>query len=519
MFSAKAVRCFYATNNLAYKGLNAGLQMIHCHRFFQMLLLCGSLSLLPACETVSSWREGITGERSKDQLVDGPRRLPVYNPKTVALAPAVLPNTVQIPQQAPKPKLGDHYAQINAFDEEEEDFKQEPLKGGVDYTAFDRYNNDSSEIAQKPKTKTAEKDIPAEEHSGSRKSFFANPKYSKETEEVAPIPAGPVPVLGEKIEKIEKSEAAVSPQHLLAHAADEHTMEIIAEPIPMETAVKPPMPLSENDSPSSKPPGFFDRLRDSIRHPFKKEEQKPQPTFLDTMDNVSEKPYPNLSSVPQAPTQLKDVKQQSQDKKEQLQSEYLNAQKDKNELASEPSELTPLLQSSEMDAIQPPSPPAQKILPDVNVQAPVAVEEKPAASMPMMQTENIPPPLPPGEKKAAVSFWDRIGLFKKKPATPSSKNQNPAVSSAEENTPPVSALGEEEAAAPLLPQPEPEPILRSASGEELPSLRSSGAPVAPVSAVEQDSVPKGLPSTQTLQKVKQLPSSRYSGGDGAVLKE
>jgi hypothetical protein len=499
------------------------MQQIRQKLFYSSALIAVTLAL-GACSDI---KQKITGERPRDQMAMGARRAPMLNPQA--------PTPVQNPVLAARPPAN------MAYD-----------------NAFDRYDNAGNEIAPAPSSaawdnadeagsgelssdffnRMIEKSPPpaqlaapaAAVSTQERKPLSGNPRYSKDTQEIAPLPPGP--------------QSQVAPAEPEAPVAQIQPVEK-APPAPQAVAEEPSAPAE----PAVASGGFFDRLGENLKQPFAKEEAAAKPSMIPAED--ANAPYPALASVPETPERLQAVKQEKQEKIENLQGDHLLAQHEKQELDSEPSQLAASpVEIAPPQPIVPPAPPAE-ILPPVAPAAqaaspepvllghaaqPTPVEPPPVAVVLPVPSEQAAPEMQAAEEmpvatsepaQAKAPWWEQIPLFKK----PAPENKAEAARAISEPQPeeqqalpvlaPQQSLAPVEQASEPLPQDSPQPLLlRSASGELLPSLRTADAPVAPVVAqdapveaaaapVAAASAPGGLPSPQLLQTIKMLPASRY----------
>lgn len=456
---------------------------------------------------MNDWREGITGERTNRQVVDGPRRLPVYNK-------AALNSTRHTPMVE---KISPPQAAAALPP------KTSP-KTGTDYNAYDRFDDEGNEIVPAPHALAEEEDAigagaidnvihafksPAETApSGPRKSLSGNPNYSRQTESVAPLPPGPQTDLKSDAPMVIIAEPVATPaiaptsEKLLAQASLPPEPAVKTTPAPADTQWTPQTPPPVLEKPASdtaeektaeEHSGFLARIGDTLKRPFAKESTPVDPA-------AEALPYPALSGVPATPPALSTVKNQKQENLEQLQSDHELAEQGRQEIASEPSEFAPA-------AIVPASTPANA------VKAPTTES---------FTEEIIAVPVTPTSAKKS-SWFDRINVFNKQeektdPAQESgSIPVTPATAFTAPLTPAQLVETPGDTTQPLLVEPAPQP-LRSASGEELPSLRASGAPVAPVVAADEEgeAAPGGLPSAQPMQKTRLLAPSRYNTRSGAA---
>jgi hypothetical protein len=534
----------------------------------RILLLTCSVGALTSCALVDDWKEGITGERSKEQVLDGPRRVPVNNREIMGSMPKQQPMVQNF--AAAKPSAPANVPMMP--------------KSAVDYTAYDRFDDEGNEIAPKPiESSAAEGEVdvasidsmidafkskPAETTPvGERKSFAGNPNYSKQTEGVAPIPAGPQteikpaheePMIIEAVPvtnaapvvlpaPVALNTAPSAPAPMLASSASsEQLLGQASAPVEYEAAKTAPAsatatpewpaqlqpselektPQTEVVSQEEEKPGFFARLGDAIQKPFAKKPEEAAPSAVGDTD------YPELSKVPQTPESLKEAKAQKNDKMQQLLDEHSLAQQSKQEIASEPSEFAPVPVaapepvSSSTNVISQPTPmvaPAPAPASAAVITQPVTVQPEPVMAQPAAapSEEIVATPVESAEAPKR-NFWDRVNIFKKNGSQQAVQEETPQPQAepvqefAAPQSQPMAAeeTAAETAAQPLLSEPEPQTI-RSATGEELPSLRSAGAPVESVSAISAESAPVGLPSPQSLKTIRLLPSSRYSGRPGS----
>jgi hypothetical protein len=450
------------------------------------LLLTCSLSLLSACDSMSETWANVTGERAQEQVVDGPRRAPMLNPKTEAPR-AAAPMVMQVAAPASPPAAApaaDAAPSLFSLKDEAE----APEEGGVDYSAFDRFDDKGNEVvskAEQPKLPTVEE--------GPRKAFPGNPSYSTHTEPTAPLP--PAPLTPPAAPQAQLETPAAAPLPLLAQP------EAPAAEAPAPTA---PVATAEEAAPAT---GFLARVADSVSAPFAARSAEAASVTAQEKPAPQAAPdYPKLANVPPTPAAFEQLRAEKQEKITDLQTEHALAQDARQVLENEPSQLeaeplesiAPAAAATPLDAapvaadapaviqaqVQQDAAEAQPVLLG---QATAPVEAVPAAAPQAAVEASAEPVAEASAEKPqgnAVSRW-----FKSLPPLFGAVKAQPPAASAEDAsttpTAPAPALAEPAATAP---QSQPVPlndgaaVLRSASGEELPSLRPQPAPVAPVVA-------------------------------------
>lgn len=447
-----------------------------------------SLAVLASCSVMDDWQEGITGERAEEQVVQGPRRVPPLNNRAMMSHIAPPPMVEKVPAAAVPPA-----AVATPPAPEAEVMREAPAPASV-----------------------------VDEPAGDRKPFIGNPRYSSEAQftapgEVAAVPAAApsggeevlaqlsAPVKYDKVaSSVSKAPPAPAPKGwskaLSADDLKSATDEIIAQPVEPQTA------QAETNADADSGPGFFARLGESMKQPF-----AAKPAAESAKDeNVS---YPELSSVPQTPSQMQDAKNDSEDKIGQLISAHEAAQQSRQELESEPSEFAPVPLTTETASGKAAETP---VVAPVAVRAP-APEEKPVAEKMTVEKTTQQPE----KKSSTLGEWlGGISLFGAKDTAPVAPAEDTSIEKEAEGAP--QEIFAAPVNTPLNPQqlentPEPLQPLRSASGEELPTLSTTGAPVAPVVAVDEEgeSAPEGLPSSESMQKIRLLAPSRYTNRSGA----
>lgn len=171
------------------------------------------------------------------------------------------------------------------------------------YNAFDAKGQPASPYAAAAAPTPATK----AQKNTKRKPLPGNPQVSQETHVTAPVAptSQPAPVASEV------------PPWAIVHAPEDAPVD--AAPAPVETKTE------TTETPAAKPT-WIERV-------MGKTDAQAQPR-----DAEQNAPYPELSSVPPTPTEFKSVKEEKQQRMEELQSDHMQAAQDKQALDSEPSE-------------------------------------------------------------------------------------------------------------------------------------------------------------------------------------
>ncbi len=520
-----------------------------------------SLALLAACSTnYQDFREAIKGRR-EPQVAGGPHRVPELNPQ-VQLVPQqkemAAPPVVQQPvEEMPAPRVVP--SAQNPYDNY--DINGNPVgpkAAAQQNTPAPQGNFFSRMFAKEPAS------APAAAPSGNaptpllgepRKLIPGNPHYSDETTQVVPLPPGP------------ESTAPVAPQETAP------TSQVVMPPDAQLAMAEPQMeaaPVETLDTAPSEPrSSWFSRTFKKIKSPFESHKVPPPESRPTSAADASE-PYPQLSSVPPTPEQFSVVKAERSQQLEELQSDHMQAQSDKQALDSEPSQF---------DVVKPVEPPAlAKSVPPVNVQpvaktaeaappasgnepqllghvsdsqmAPVkesvvtapaapavlaatpAIVQPPILPEPQEARKESPAPVEQMEEKIAQPepaateppketaetakrhpyWWEGWNVFsKKKAAEPAQEPSEPVAAAPIEPPPPPAA----QAVLAQEPRPLVEPVVPQAPAAALPELTPPPPAVAEAEPVEAapaaaPAASSSLPSPAILQQVKMLPPSRYT---------
>lgn len=438
--------------------------------FLRIALLSTSLLALASCEAMKEWRQGMTGERIDSPQPEGPRRMPIYNATALKNHGAPMVEQVAAPVAAPAP--------VQAA-------PATSPKPDVDYTAYDRFDEQGNEIDPEAMAVKAapQAGMPAPAPISERKTLPGNPQSApQEPRPVFPAPRAEAFPPHDATEVIDAEPVNEARPVVLSEAAEATSAPAAApKTLAAETPVQSPAAPAQEQllaqaSDASAPAtaqqdkNFFNSIGDAISRRFTSDNSPAQEEFAE---------YPKLSAVPATPEPLKDARATREDRMQLLLEDHAQAQQERREIESEPSELNPLVPPQ----MQPdPAPKAQE-----GQEMEIIAEEVTPQPAPA-ETAHQEPQKPAETAAPQKPWYERLNIFAAQP--------QPAPEPAQ---PPQKAAIEAPAAHPEEPT-----VLRSASGEELPSLRAPSAPLAPISASDESADMEQL-----------LPSSRYSGRTGA----
>jgi len=375
---------------------------------FTLLISVAGIVTLAGCDT-SNLADKISGrEGRKEQLVDGPRRAPLLNPRP-NMAPPAMPQEQQAPPAARPQAAAD--SPFDQFDETGAMVAPEPAKplemaggdeaGTVDSGFFDRLIPDRKAEAPAAEAKKApEKPI--------RKPFIAN-VLSASDEEAPLLEADdpkplakqvmePEPVFAEAPEpksepktkpaKIDRAPEPALPAIPLTAAQDRDAVTGFV-PLAPEPAQDKPLAVSDAEPvkvTAEKPAAVTEEKQVVEQEPIAASKpsllsrliapvvgDKTETSLSDDGSADKVEPFPELSSVPPRPETFKAIRGERDQQIEALKNEHAAAKEQKQVLAEEPSELASpsMLVSPSLPVAEPVKQPAAIAAPQPPAEEPV----------------------------------------------------------------------------------------------------------------------------------------------------
>jgi hypothetical protein len=188
----------------------------------------------------------------------------------------------------------------------------------------DYYNNEQMDSPPPP---VSEKQAMNDSHV--RKPFAGDPRYSTETETIAPVPPAPELAASSETKTVATASeipAALEPKPAPVIAGNNLAPALVVSPDTKSAMVEEPKSAQETPSPSL------------ISHLSERLSDKPEEPDV---EKIKDKPYPKLSDVPERPAEFAEVKSAQEKKIKELTTEHDIAQEQREAVSAEPTEDAP----------------------------------------------------------------------------------------------------------------------------------------------------------------------------------